>query len=236
MHKSINGISIGAFSKKYRNDNKIRNWIIHKLLQLEHTLLLLLSATLHVCICKDVCTSILTSCTSRDCQRERVIVKVHFTSKWVKGLWWRHHWSNRKPFLVGTLDSDWPRNQPYCWRVQRWSRRWRWTSSSWGGYESQHWFQRNVSNLLINTPPSITMTSRTSGAASSSSTEMPLLVHDPKKYTRKSDFVLELSDSPDDIAGGYERRKLLQNSPRLSNATNLGWIDLSNLCSAAFSL
>src|SRR6218665_3547639 len=121
MLKSINCVSIGAFSKNYfyRNDNKIKKRIINKLLQLERNLLLLglLSATLHVCICKDACTSIMTSCTGRECQREQVIVKAHFTFKPVKGLRW-HHWSNSEPFLVGTLDSDWSRNQPCCWRVQ----------------------------------------------------------------------------------------------------------------------
>ena len=45
--------------------------------------------------------------------------------------------------------------------------------------------------------------SRTSGTASSSSTEMVLLVHDYIKYTSKSDLVQELSDLPDDNAGQY---------------------------------
>ena len=36
-------------------------------------------------------------------------MEVHFTFKPVTGLRW-HHWSNSEPFLVGTLDSDWPRN------------------------------------------------------------------------------------------------------------------------------
>ena len=38
-------------------------------------------------------------------------------------------------------------------------------------------------------------------------TEMPLLVHDSKKDTRKSDCVLELSDPLDDIAGGYTKEE-----------------------------
>jgi len=40
------------------------------------------------------------------------------------------------------------RNQPGCWRVQWWRRRWRRTSSSWGGYTSQHRFQRNGIELM----------------------------------------------------------------------------------------
>jgi len=53
------------------------------------------------------------------------------------------------------------------------------------------------------TPLSITMKSRTSGAASSS-IEISLQVHDSKKYNRKSDFVQELSDHTDDSAGGHK--------------------------------
>jgi len=45
--------------------------------------------------------------------------------------------------------------------------------------------------------------SRTSGTASSSLTEMVLLVHDSIKHTSKSDFVQELSDHPDDNPGRY---------------------------------
>jgi len=36
---------------------------------------------------------------------------------------------------------------------------------------------------------------------------MPLLVHDSKKDTRKSDCVLELSDPLDDVAGVYTKEE-----------------------------
>ncbi len=46
-------------------------------------------------------------------------------------LW--HDWSNKEHFLVETMDSAWPWNQPYCWIVQWWRRIWWRTPSSRGG-------------------------------------------------------------------------------------------------------
>ena len=55
----------------------------------------------------------------------------------------------------------------------------------------------------ISTPPSIIMKSLTSGATSSSSTEMGLFVLASMTYTNKSDLIQELRDPSDDNAAGY---------------------------------
>ena len=47
--------------------------------------------------------------------------------------WW-HYWSHREPWYAGTLDHDWPRNQPCRWGVHCWEQlRWCWRAPSpWG--------------------------------------------------------------------------------------------------------